>query len=90
MSQEVQDMIQKETSQDDELQQLLDTVLDGWPNNKADLIPEITGKFTGISLMNFHVLMVFFTSHTQTDSPKVNAEWNIRKTTHWSPSNSED
>lgn len=37
VSQEVQDRIRKKTSQDDKLQQLLDTVLDEWPNNKADL-----------------------------------------------------
>ncbi|XP_062574225.1 uncharacterized protein K02A2.6-like [Saccostrea cucullata] len=41
VSQEVQDRIRKETGQDDELQQLLNTILDGWPNNKADLAPEI-------------------------------------------------
>lgn len=37
VSQEVHDRIRKETSQDDKLQQLLETVLDEWPNNKADL-----------------------------------------------------
>ncbi|XP_062572464.1 uncharacterized protein K02A2.6-like [Saccostrea cucullata] len=41
VSQEVQDSFRKEKGQDDELQQLLDTILDGWPNNKADLAPEI-------------------------------------------------
>lgn len=45
MSLAVQDRIRKETSRDDELQQLLYTILDWWPKNKADLTPVIRVKW---------------------------------------------
>lgn len=63
MSLAVQDRIRKETSRDDELQQLLYTILDWWPKNKADLTPVIRVKWNFRDELSSRIVGILYKSH---------------------------